>query len=81
MVQVFAHVVDDGDIVKALARDYDERAKSRGSRELENAVERGSALTFVLSMPGVEIDNSTQRMIWRGHTLLFPTRPRTVRRS
>ncbi len=66
MVQVFAHRTEDAGAVAALARDCDERAKQRGSKELDRAVERDSALTFVLSMPGVEIGNSTQQLIWRG---------------
>lgn len=66
MVQVFAHLADDSEVVKRLAAEFDEQTKRLATRLLEHEVRRGSGLTFCISMPGLEIGEPIQKLIWRG---------------
>ncbi len=66
LVQVFAHLAENDEVVECLATKFDEKAKLRAAKQLNNEVERGSELTFCLSLHGVEIDEPIQKLTWRG---------------
>jgi hypothetical protein len=66
MVQVFVHVPADAGRVKALAAEYDDNSKARGSKALDRDVQRGTELVIALSVPGIEIDEPIQALVWRG---------------
>jgi len=66
LVQVFAHVPADAERVKALAAEYDDESKARGSKALDREVRRGTELVIALSVPGIEIDESIRGLVWRG---------------
>ncbi|MEW6207718.1 MAG: TIR domain-containing protein [Acidobacteriota bacterium] len=63
-IQVFAHMPEQA--AAALAREFDSDAQRRGMTSLETEIRRGSRLTFHLSMPGVEIADPVQSLVWRG---------------
>lgn len=66
MVQVFAHLYDQDDLVRKFATEFDEKAKLRATKPLMEQVQRGSDITFHLSLPGVEVDEPIQKITWRG---------------
>ncbi|HKO44461.1 MAG TPA: toll/interleukin-1 receptor domain-containing protein [Pyrinomonadaceae bacterium] len=66
LVQVFAHLIGDSETVKRIAAKFDEQAKRLVAKSLNNEVKRASTLTFSISMPGLEIDEPVQELIWRG---------------
>jgi|GEM_PF-6245918 len=68
LVQAFAHLAIDSENVSTLAVEFDREARRLAAKPLDNEVERGSELTFHLSVPGLEIDDPVQRLIWRGQT-------------
>lgn len=65
-VQVFAHMPEQGEDAVRLARELDSEAERRGFKSLETEIRRGSRLMFHLSMPGLEIADPAQSLIWRG---------------
>ncbi len=65
-VQVFAHTPEQRKDAARLAREFDSEARRRGFTSLETEIRRGSRLTFHLSMPGLEISDPVQSLIWRG---------------
>ncbi len=66
MVQVFAHLEEDEATVKALASEFDEKTQRLGLKRLDQEVERNSKLVFCISLPGLQVDESIQELIWRG---------------
>jgi len=66
MVQVFAHLPEDEQKVYQSAKGYDALSEVRGSKTLTGDVHRGAILTFMLRMPGVEIDHTLQTLRWTG---------------
>jgi pSer/pThr/pTyr-binding forkhead associated (FHA) protein len=66
LVQVFAHLPDQGEAAQALARDFDAAAIRRGFKTLEVEVERGATLNFHLEMPGLVVRDPVQSLTWRG---------------
>ena len=66
IVQVFAHRPEQADQAGALAREFDEAAQRRGFRSLEMDVVRNTRLTFHVALPGLEIDDPVQSLLWRG---------------
>lgn len=66
MVQVFAHLIDDTETVKRIAAEFDEQTKRLAAKSLNNEVKRDSKLTFCISMPGLEIDEPVQELVWCG---------------
>jgi len=66
LVQVFAHLVDDSEAVKRIAAEFDEQSKRLASKLLTNEVRRNAKLTFCISMPGLEIDEPVQELVWCG---------------
>jgi serine/threonine protein kinase/uncharacterized caspase-like protein len=68
LVQVFAHLPGRADEARALAQDYDEQAVPRGLARLEVGVRRGAELAVHMVLPGFEVPEPWQRLIWRGRT-------------
>ncbi len=65
MVQVFAHLVEQVDLVERLALDFDDEARRRGTKTLEGKVAPGARLCFQLFAPGLLIDPPWQTLVWQ----------------
>jgi serine/threonine protein kinase len=65
-VQVFTHRPEQTDVAKAIATDIDPNATRRGFKSLEINVKRGSRLTLCLHIPGLDIDNPVEYLVWNG---------------
>ncbi len=66
MVQVFAHLPEDATAASQLAKEAVKEAEKLGSKTLDTEVERGTKLSFDLSLPGLLIDEPSQHLTWRG---------------
>ena len=66
LVQVFAHLEEQAGELDALAAGWDPNARRYGSKKLSGRIERGRELLFSLQMPGLEIDESSQSLVWNG---------------
>ena len=66
LVQVFVHLPEQAKIAKQHAELFDSDAKQLGVRSLGIPTERGTELTFYLSIPQLEMDDSIQQLIWNG---------------
>jgi len=66
LVQVYAHLPDQSEQVIQLAQEADETARRLGFRSLEVEIPRGTKLQIELTLPGVEIEDSVQQVLWRG---------------
>ncbi|MCU0275397.1 MAG: pilus assembly protein PilM [Acidobacteria bacterium] len=66
MVQVFAHLVEQADLVERLALDFDDEARRRGAKTLEGKVAPGARLGFQLFAPGLLVDPPWQTLVWQG---------------
>jgi hypothetical protein len=66
LVQMFAHLFESAEQVAELALEMDPAARRRGFKSLEVPVARGESLSFELSMPGLDIDDPVQTMVWNG---------------
>ena len=66
MVQVWAHLPEEAREASRLAQEADADAERRATKTLDAEVERGSRLTFDLSIPGMEVEEPRQSLVWRG---------------
>ncbi len=66
LVQVFVHLPEQAEIAKQRAEQFDPDAKQLGVRSLGIPIERGTELTFYLSIPKLEVDDPLQQLIWNG---------------
>lgn len=66
LVQVFVHLPEQAEIAKQQALDFDSEAKQLGVRSLGIPIERGTQLTFYLSIPKLEVDEPMQQLFWNG---------------
>ena len=66
MVQVFTHLPEQAEFAARLAHEFDDEAERRAVKSLEVKVERDSKLTFHITMPGLDVDEPVQHLIWRG---------------
>ena len=66
LVQVFAHRPLQAEDARALATEFDPGTTRRAFKSLETPVRPGSKLAFHLSIPGAQIDEPVQPLIWRG---------------
>lgn len=66
LVQVFAHLPEQADQLEEKAKESDEDAQQRGSKKLATSIERGQELAFLLNMPGLEVDEPSQSLVWGG---------------
>ncbi len=69
LVQLFAHIPQQADEVIQLAREFDESARRLGFSSLEVEIPRGSRLQVELALPGLEIDEPVQNIVWRGRAV------------
>jgi hypothetical protein len=69
LVQVISHLIEKQDEAEKMAREFDENAVRRGYTSLETEIERGSKLTFELSISGINIEDPVQSTVWRGKTI------------
>ncbi len=66
LVQVFVHLPEQAEIAKQHAELFDPEAKQLGVRSLGIPIERGTELTFYLSIPKLEVDDPIEQLIWNG---------------
>ena len=66
LVQVFAHLLEDEIVVKQMAAEFDEKAGRLGFTNLAHQPELNSKLVFCLSLPGLQVDEPVQELMWRG---------------
>jgi hypothetical protein len=66
LVQVFVHLPEQAEIAKQQAKEFDSDAKQLGVRSLGIPIERGTELTFYLSIPQLNVDEPIQQLIWQG---------------
>ena len=69
LVQVFAHTPQQADEVIQLAREFDEIRQAAGIRSLDVEIPRGYRLQVELALPGLEIDEPVQNIVWRGRAV------------
>ncbi|NEQ22514.1 MAG: toll/interleukin-1 receptor domain-containing protein [Microcoleus sp. SIO2G3] len=66
LVQVFVHLPEQAEIAKQQAQEFDSEAKQLVVKSLGIPVERGTQLTFYLSIPNLEVDEPIQQLNWQG---------------
>lgn len=66
IVQAFAHLAEHAPLLLEMANDSDEDTAQRGTEELSKKIERGKELVFSLRMPGFEVDEPVQSLVWEG---------------
>lgn len=66
LIQVFAHLPEEAEQAARLAKQAVKDAEKLGSKTLDAEVERGTKLSFDLSLPGLLIDDPSQHLTWRG---------------
>lgn len=66
LVQVFVHLPEQAEIAKQQAQEFDSDTKQLGVRSLGIPIERGTQLTFYLSIPKLEVDEPMQQLVWNG---------------
>ena len=65
LVQAFAHLKEQAPRLLEIAKQADMAAEQRVSEKL-GTIERGQELGFYLEMPGLEIDEPQQSLVWLG---------------
>jgi hypothetical protein len=65
-VQVFAHLAEEEGLLKDIAQRVESATVLADSDALEQQIARGTELTFLLSMPGLTIDEPKQSRTWNG---------------
>ncbi len=66
LVQSFIHLPAQGEQARSMAEEADQAAETRASRSLRYSIERGSGLTLHLKMPGLDVDDPVQEVLWNG---------------
>jgi hypothetical protein len=66
IVQVFAHLEEQAGQLAAVAAKSGDEQRDRGSKQLDQRVERDTKLTFRLDMPGLSVYDPEQSLVWRG---------------
>jgi hypothetical protein len=69
LVQVFAHTPQQTDDAIEMAREFDETARRLGFSSLDLDIPRGAKLQVELTLPGLEIEESVQGIVWRGRAV------------
>jgi hypothetical protein len=67
-VQVFAHLPQQAAEAMNLAQTFDEDAQRRTLKSLDLDIPQGERLLFHLALPGLEVDDPVQSLIWQGRT-------------
>lgn len=65
LVQAFAHLAEQAPLLMEIAKQADRDTAKRGSEKL-GEIARGEKLGFYLEMPGLEIDEPSQSLVWLG---------------
>lgn len=65
LVQAFAHLAEQAPSLWPIAKQADQASTDRGSQKL-GIIERGQQLGFYLEMPGLEVDEPQQSLLWNG---------------
>lgn len=65
LVQAFAHLAEHAPLLEGLAKEADRDSARRGADGL-GGVARGQELFFHLNMPGLEVDEPLQSIVWNG---------------
>jgi hypothetical protein len=68
LIQVFAHISAQAREAMLRAREFDADSVRRAIKTLESSVSRGTKLAFCLTMPGLQVDDPVQSMVWWGAT-------------
>jgi hypothetical protein len=68
LIQVFAHISGRTRQAMLRAREFDADSVRRAIKTLESSVSRGTKLAFCLTMPGLDVDDPVQSMMWSGMT-------------
>jgi serine/threonine protein kinase len=66
LVQVFVHLLEQGKQAVKMATLFDATATKRGFRTLARRVAPGTALTFDLRIPVLEVAEPVQSLVWHG---------------
>ncbi len=66
LVQVFAHLEVHESELDVLASELDPDSKKQLSRALKQKIKRDSVLTFKLMVPGIDLVEDEQDIVWRG---------------
>jgi hypothetical protein len=66
MVQVYVHLPDQAQQAAAEAKEFDDTSSRRGLRTLEAPIAKGERLVFDLSLPGLEVPEPVQSLLWSG---------------
>jgi hypothetical protein len=67
MVIAFAHLAEQAALLAEMAKGMSKSVEQRGpGKKLAAKIERGQELLFSLEMPGMEIDEPNQSLIWEG---------------
>jgi hypothetical protein len=66
LVQAFAHLFEQREQLLDMANDCDEDTRQVNTKKLAARIERGRELTFFLQMPGLEVDEPNQSLVWDG---------------
>ncbi len=66
LVQVVVHTPSQSSEASALASEFDEDSRRRGYTSLPTHVERGSRLSFHLTMPGLQVEEPLRVLVWQG---------------
>lgn len=72
LVKVFAHLQEQAEDLAKIAKMTDENLKEQAVKNLDKTIERGSALTFQLSISGMEVDEPIQIYTWNGNVIEVP---------
>jgi hypothetical protein len=68
MIQAFAHISSHTREAIRRAKEFDPDAVRRAIKTLESSVPRGTKLRFDLAVPGLQVDDPVQSMVWWGAT-------------
>ena len=68
LIQVFAHLIEKSQEAEKIAKEFDEDAVRRGYTSLSTVIEKGTELTFQLSIHNITVEDPVQKLIWQGRT-------------
>ena len=66
-IQVWLHLPQLNEEVKAMAMEFDEDASQRAFQSLKVPLEKGEEISLVLETKGVELDEKVQHITWNGN--------------
>ena len=66
-IQVWLHLPQLSQEVKAMAMEFDEEASQRAFQSLKVPLEKGEEISLVLETKGIELDENVQHLTWNGN--------------